>query len=65
MFTRALLRSLPTFVMAGQQCKLLSMKSSVIAKQGMMKMMLKLDTEDEATGAQQVHFSMAHYEGTC
>lgn len=40
MFTRPLLRSLPKFDMARQQSKLLFMKSSIIGKQGMMKMLI-------------------------
>ncbi len=65
MFSRALQRSLPKFDMAGQQPKILSIKSSIIAKQGMMKMILKLDMEDKVTGVQQVNFSEAHNGGTC
>lgn len=65
MCTRALLKSLPKFEMAGRQSKLLSMKFSVIAKQGIVTIILKLDMKAQAIGVQQVHFSMAHYGGTC
>lgn len=42
-----------------------TVKPFIIAKQGMMKMIVELGIEVQATGVWQVDFSMAHYVGTC